>query len=323
MKGVKLEKLIINGRGLEKIIGPTNPFPDKHIPSYDYEKTTKFLSEARQMVKETKIGQKEATWIPELMYPTLPFAISLMSDMHYGSTNVDYELLDKHFKIVEETPNFFLATNGDHIDNFNAVKFPDGMYENPLPPNHQAKALFKKLLDLDKKDKVAVVAHGNNDLFGHKGGQDFFETFASEMKAPVFTQGGTLDIVTASYTYKMILNHTYWGKSKINITNAPKRLMEYENGDKTADIGWLGHTHQSSFEHFSKGGKDVVAVVSGTYKVDDPWAAKIGLGANPGKAGTTLVLYPDQRKMEVFKDMESAQDYILGLIFIQELLTNT
>lgn len=315
-----MEKLIVNGQGLEKIISPTSPFPDKKVPSYDYEKTTRFLNEARSMAKESKVGQKEASWIPELMYPTLPFAISLMSDMHYGSTNVDYDLLDKHFDIVENTPNFFLATNGDHVDNFNAVQFPDGMFDNPLPPNYQARALFKKLLDLDKKDKVAVIAHGNHDLFGKKGGQDFFETFASEMKAPVFTEGGKLDIVTPGYTYKMLLNHTYWGKSKINITNAPKRLMEYESGKYTADIGWLGHTHQSSFEHFTKGTEDKIAVVSGTYKVDDPWAARIGLGANPGHAGITLMLWPDQRKMEIFKDMEEAQSFIFGLIFMQELL---
>jgi len=308
------ERLIINGQGDERIVSPTSPFPDKKPLEYDYDRTTRFLQEAKQLAKEAKLGQKEGTWIPQLDYPELPFAMCLMSDMHYGSVNVDYDLLDEHFKIVEDTPNFFLGTNGDHVDNFNAVQFPDGMFENPLPPNYQAKALFKRLLELDRKDKVSVIAHGNHDLFGKKGGQDFFETFASEFKCPIFTEGGHLDIQTAGYTYKMILNHTYWGKSKINITNAPKRLMEYESGDYTADIGWLGHTHQSSYEHFTKGGKDIIAVVSGTYKTEDPWASRIGLGMNHGHAGITVVFWPDQRKMEVFKDINVAQQYILGRI---------
>jgi hypothetical protein len=112
----------------------------------------------------------------------------------------------------------------------------------------------------------------------------------------------------------MLLNHTYWGRSKINITNASKRLMEYESGDKTADIGWLGHTHQSSYEFFTKGGKDIVALVSGTYKVDDPWAAQNGIGSRAGHAGITAVLWPDKRKIEMFKDVEVAKQFIEGLI---------
>lgn len=310
-----MERLIIDSKGTEKIVSPTHPYPDKKIPEYDYTKTTQFLKESRQLVKEADLGQKVATWIPDLQYPTLPFAIALMSDLHYGSTNTDYDLLDEHFKIIEDTPNFYMATNGDHVDNFNAVKHPTGMTENPLPPHYQAIVLFRKLLELDRKNKVAVISQGNHDLFGFLGGQDFFETFASEFQCPIFTQGGSLDINTAGYTYKMILNHTYWGRSKINITNASKRLIEYESGEKTADIGWLGHTHQSSFEHFTKGGKDIVAVVSGTYKVDDPWAAQNGIGSRAGHAGITLVLWPDQRKMEVFKDMRTAQQFMLGRIW--------
>ena len=313
-----MERLVVNSRGDERIISPTHPFPDKKIPEYNYEKTTQFLKETENLLKKEKVGQKEATWIPQLDYPTLPFCVALMSDIHYGSVNVDYNLLDRHFGIIENTPNFYMATNGDHVDNFNAVKFADGMFENPLPPHYQSIVFFKKLLELDKKNKIGVISQGNHDLFGFSGGQDFFESFASEMKAPIFTEGGKLNIETAGYTYKMILNHTYWGKSKLNITNAPKRMMEYESGEYTADIGWLGHTHQSSFEHFNKGTEDKIAVVSGTYKTEDPWASKIGLGQNPGHAGITLMLWPDKRKMEVFKDMETAQQFMTGMIYQEE-----
>jgi len=309
-----MERLVINARGDEKIISPTSPFPDKRVPEYNYEKTTQFLQEAKQLAKEAKVGQKEGTWIPQLEYPRQPFAMCLMSDIHYGSINVDYDLLNEHLKIVEDTPNFFLGTNGDHVDNFNSVKFADGMFENPLPPHYQASVMFKKLLDMDRKNKVGIISHGNHDLFGLSGGQNFFETFADEFQCPIFTEGGHLDIQTAGYTYKMILNHTYWGKSKINITNAPKRMMEYESGEYTADIGWLGHTHQSSYEHFNKGQTDKIAIVSGTYKTECPWASRIGLGMNPGHAGITLVMWPEKRKMEVFKDIFVAQAFILGQI---------
>jgi hypothetical protein len=311
------ERIVIDGQGHEKFVSPTSPFPDKKFPLYDYTETTDLLKRARQITKESSVGQKEATWIPDLQYPLLPMAIVLMSDLHYGSINVDYDLLDSHFKIVEDTPNFYLCTNGDHTDSFAPTKHPSGMFENPLPPHFQAKALFQRLLELDKLGKIGSIAHGNHDLFGFDGGQDYYETFAKEFNAPIFDRGGLLNIQTAAYTYRMVHNHTFWGRSKINITNAAKRLIEYEGGGD-ADIGWVAHTHQSSYELFTKGPKEQVAVVSGTYKVDDPWAERIGIGGRSGHPGITLLLWPTERRMEVMKDIRVAQNFILSMIFREE-----
>ncbi len=310
--------LIVDALGTEREIQNTSPFPDKKHVIYDYKETTTFLKRARTLSKEAGIGQKEATWIPQLEHPLLPFAVVLMSDLHYGSTHCDYDLLDSHFDIVDNTPNFFLITNGDHTDSFAPVKHPSGMFENPLPPHFQAKALFQRLLELDKKGKVGAIGQGNHDLFAGDGGLDYYETFDREFQAPIFDQGGKLNIQTPGYTYRMILNHTYWGRSKINITNAAKRLIEYESGDRTGDIGWVGHTHQSSYEYFTKGGKDIVAVVSGTYKVEDPWAARNGIGDGPGFPGITLMLWPTERKIEVFKDIKIAKKTLDGFIYMQQ-----
>lgn len=311
-------EIIVDSLGTTKLVSPTSPFPDKVLPVYDYHRTTEFLKESRQISKESRIGQKEATWIPQLDYPLQPFAISLISDMHYGSINVDYDLLDEHFDIIENTPNFFMATNGDHTDSFNAIKFQSGMFENPLPPHFQAKALFNKLLELDRKNKIGVISQGNHDMFGFEGGEDYYETFAREFKAPIFDRGGLLTIDTAGYKYKMVMNHTYWGKSKINITNVAKRLIEYEGGGD-ADIGWVGHTHQSSYEMFTKGPKELLAVVSGTYKVDDDWAARQGISARSGHPGICVILWPTENKMEVFKNIKVAQQFILGSVLGKEM----
>ena len=292
-------------------------FPDKKHPVLNYDEVTKHLIEAERLAKEFEPGQKEATWIPRPEYPNLPIAVALMSDIHYGSTNTDYKTLEEHLKIVEDTPNFYMATNGDHIDNFNAVIHPTGMTEDPIPPQLQARAFMQRLLELDRKSKIACLGQGNHDDFGFAAGQDFYQSFMADFQAPIFTQGGILNMVLPGEKYRMILNHQYWGKSKINITNAPKRLIEYEGGGNV-DIGWLGHTHQSSYEHFTKGSREQLAVVSGTYKDNDPWAAKHGISGREGDPGITVVLWPHEKKMQAFKDMEVAQQFILGKIFQYE-----
>lgn len=222
--------------------------PDKKQRDIDFNRVTNFLREAQEIGRNFEVGQKEATWIPQAEYPELPIVLLLASDIHYGSIHTDYNLLEKHLDIVENTPNIFMATNGDHVDNFNPNIHPTGMTENPIPPQMQGRVFAQKLLDLDKKGKIAVMGQGNHDDFGFAAsGQDHYESFYDEMTAPIFTQGGMLSIVTRGATYDLLMNHTFWGNSKLNPTNAPKRMLEYEGGGR-GDISWVGHCFADDVE---------------------------------------------------------------------------
>lgn len=288
-------------------------FPDKKSRSLDFERVTRYLQEGQEIMADFEIGQREATYIPQVEYPDLPLVMLCASDLHYGSLGVNYPLLMRHLSIIEELPNFCLATNGDEVDAFNAIFHPTGMTENPLPPQVQSRAIAEKLLKLDKLGKIAVISQGNHNRSGFAGGQDWYESFLGQFRCPIFTQGGKIHIVHGGVVYTGIINHTYWGRSKINPTNAVKRMIEYEGGGNV-DFGWIGHVHQSSYEHFERGGKDVLAIVSGTYKVDDKWAAQNGIGGRGQQSGICVMLYPYRRKMEAFKDIETAVDYMTRLI---------
>lgn len=301
--------IIIDGKGTEKQVVP---FPDKKIASINFQSVLDYLKEGRRLFQEFEVGQREATWNVQSQFPDLPIILHLCSDEHYGSVRVDYELWEKHLKIVTETPNTYRATNGDHVDFFNPTVHPTGMAENPLPPQMQARAYLKMLSELDRLGKLAVVGQGNHDQFGAIAGQDFFDTFLHDLSAPIFTEGGILNIQTDQVKYRIVMNHTFWGKSKINLTNAAKRLIEYE-GAGDVDVGWVGHTHDSAYEVFSKGGRDLVAVISGTYKLDDKFGKKWGMGRE-GMPGICLMLWQDERKIEVFKNLETAQQMLLGLV---------
>jgi len=293
--------------------------PDKKRQTYSFDEALDYFQKGKEIADHFEIGQREATWIPRAEFPDLPIALLLASDIHFGSIRVDYEMLKQHLDIVENTPNFFIATNGDHADMFNAAngKIATGMTEDPLPPQIQARTFMEKFIELDRKSKVAVMSHGNHDDFGFVGGQDFYDSFLGEMSCPIFTTGGILNVMVEGQLYRIVMNHTYWGKSKLNVTNAAKRLIEYEGGGDV-DIGWVGHTHQSSYEHFERGMKDIIAVVSGTYKIDDYYAAKKGIGGRGQRPGICVMLWPGERRMQAFKDVEVAHDYLKALIFLKE-----
>ena len=288
-------------------------FPDKKTRNIEFEQATAVLEAAQKVMSAFDIGQEEATYWPAAEYPMLPIAVLCATDIHYGSTRVIYDKLRRHLQIVEETPNFAMVTNGDHVDNFNATgKWASGMMENPLPPQLQARVMCARLLQIDALDKIGVLSHGNHDDFGENAGQDWYDSFLSKFKCPVFVAGGLLHISLKDQEYKMALNHTYWGNSKINPTNAAKRMLEYEYPQ--ADISFLGHTHTSTYEHFDRAGKDVLALVGGTYKKDDLYAKKRGISGRSGEPGMTVLLWPNERRMQMFKDIETALIVMQALI---------
>jgi len=278
-----------------------------------FDRATELLQETQQFMGETTLNDKEAIWRVNAENPNAPIGILLATDIHYGSVKSDYELLKEHLDLIENTPNFFIVTNGDHVDNFNITgKWATGVYENPLPPQIQTKAFIEKLEDLDRKGKLGVMSFGNHDDFGSVTGYDWFDTFCTNLRAPVFKTGGLLHILHGKEQYNLALTHMYWGNSKLNPTNAAKRFWEHEYPE--ADIVFLGHTHQSEMLHWERGGKDRIAVIGGTYKTEDDYARKRGIGGRGGSPGMCVVLYPNERRIVGFKDIHDAVNFVQGQV---------
>jgi len=296
----KENEIIINGQGTVRAIGR---------PSTQFDRSTSFLQEARRIEQEYGIGATEAVWNVNAPYPNRPIGILLATDIHYGSTKVDYDTLLKHLDIVENTPNMYMVSNGDAIDNFNVMlKSATGAYENPLSPQRQTEALIEKFKVLDRKKKIGCISFGNHDDFVGGVGYEFWETWGRDLNMPIFLTGGLLHIIHRSEKYEMAMTHRYWGSSKLNPTNTAKRYLEHEYPD--ADIVFIGHTHQSENLTFERGGKERIAIIGGTYKKDDMFARKHGIGGRSGAPGNTILLYPNERKMISFKHLEDALPHL-------------
>ena len=313
------QRIVINGRGDERDVSakpPQEMFPDKKPRNWDYSTADQILYLSRELEEKFEVGQKEATINIQADYPDLPIVISLMTDTHYGALNANTRLLNEHLDIIRNTPNFYMVHNGDHTDNFNAAgKWASAMGEDPLPQQIASRAWCAKLLELDDAGKIIALGFGNHDNFGEKAGQDYHESFMGQFKAPILTSGGLLHI-RHGWQYDLAMTHMYWGTSKLNPTNANKRFMDFEYPD--ADISFLGHTHQSEGLHFQKGPKDRIACIGGTYKDRDDWARKNGIGGRSGSPGWAVALWPNERGMMLFQDIQKAEEFIQQEIFIHD-----
>lgn len=293
-------------------------FPDKKQRLWTPKEVDDVLIRARLIYERYEVGQKEGTFVPYGEYRNIPQMHLLFTDPHYGSTKTDTERINKHLKIVKETPNFFMHLNGDDVDNFNATgRWASGMMEDPFPPQLVSRTWALKVRELDRLGKIGVMGFGNHNDFAERAGHDWYESFLSEFQAPIFTTGGLLHmVVEGKQYYSMAMTHKYWGTSKLNPTNACKRFLSHEWPQ--ADILFLGHTHQCEGLHFERGGKDRVAVIGGTYKDKDTFAAKHGIAGRAGSPGWVVALWPNERRMQLFKDVEVAQQFMLGMIFEEE-----
>ncbi len=288
-----------------------NPFPDKKIADTSFRRAVDEIKTSQEYSKKSEIAQEHATWMPYGEYPELPIAITFMTDIHFGGKGVDYDLLEEHFKTIFDTPNMFVLMGGDIIDAFSPTKHASGMMGDAIPPDEQLEAMMDVMGELDRKGKLGAFQTGNHDNFSDLAGYRF-ERFLHELQCPVFSGAGNIDtIVNGGQKYRIYWSHSHWGNSKLNISNAAKRALQFSSPH--ADIALLGHVHQSSAENFDIGGEQKVAVVGGTYKRKDSWAGKWGM-TTPGMPGYTLLLWPDQKRMDVIRDPQTARQVMRGLI---------
>lgn len=286
-------------------------FPDRKQRDVSFSHFTSHIQEIQRYEQENSIAQDEATWHPKPEYPDLPIAILWMSDVHYGSKATDYDMLLEHLDIVRNTPNMYIISGGDEIDNFSPAKYPDGIISDLAKPGDQILAWGDLLKQLTYENKLAAVVWGNHTAFSKQAGIDPYEFWHENTECPFFTDGGgTLHIVHGNQIYNAGLRHTYFGNSKVNPSNAAKKLMQY--GYPDLDIACLAHTHWSSGEMFTSMGREKIAVIGGTYKLFDSF--RKNWDGDPHPAGYTIVLHPESFKMLLFRFPEMAQQYISGCI---------
>lgn len=296
-----------------------NPFPDKKKVELSFEETTNLLRQQQEISRRAEICQDKAIWIPQTEYDT-PFGLLVFSDPHYGDLGVNYNLMEEHLQIVKETPNLFFGTLGDHTANFSPTVLATGMLASGLTPDMQTRSFVRKMKEMDNLGKLAFMTLGNHDEFQTASGHNP-ETSLEEVTAPIFEFGGKLDVVTrGGAKYKGIISHKYWGKSKINISNMPKRLGEYERPDY--DFSLTGDVHQKSYEEFERAGQEKVAIVAGTYQEKSRYARNKGVGQKAGSAGTTMVFWQDRVHFQTFKDVRDAQQFILSFAMFDQGVLN-
>ena len=249
-------------------------------------------------------------------YPDKPYLLWWASDMHIGNVDTAYDALQKDIDLIENTPNTGLITVGDDVDMGILPRF-EVRFMQAFPPYMQAFTMEDIIAEFNGRNprgKQLVLAHviGNHTHTLMEQSGILFEKFYEKSKAGILPGIGEVFVTLGNQTYEIALAHRYTGTSRLNVTLAPKRLMEF--GYPNADIAVVGHQHKTASEKFMKGGKWHTAVRPGTYRVGtDLFEKARGWGAGQ-LGGVCSLLYPDHKDTETFMSLEAGIDRLKNFI---------
>jgi predicted MPP superfamily phosphohydrolase len=210
--------------------------------------------------------------IPQIYLPNRPFAIVFLSDLHIGSSGVDYRQAKTDAETVKNTPNMYAVFHGDGIDNWIIPKMA-GLQRGQLIPFDREIALFKAwLCTLDEK-LIAVVAGNHDNWTTRMSGIDWLKDVVAPT-ALYNSQEMIFDLNFGDNSIRICVRHKWRGTSIHNPTHGIERASK----DIDADVYVGGHTHIGTlFRSFVVRQKYRIAVLTGTYKQNDSYALELNV----------------------------------------------
>lgn len=267
---------------------------------------------AQKNQEKLKLSQQTA----EVRFETtLPVSIFFVGDIHYGNLDTDYVTFKKVVKAIEDTPNAYIAFMSNLIDNQIPGKFPDGMLNCAIHPELQTVAMSKIVQQLSDKGKVigAVVSPCHEGWSWKITGQDVNKLIFGFEGRPfaVMENGGTITLTFPGAEYSLVLFHQVGPfESTINETHGVRQQNRVNLGMR-GDIVVGGHKHNAAalmaFEDNGEFRRPVAYIRSGTFlgsgeSRDQYSVGRYGTTGEP--SGQSVMLWPNQKKMDVFLDYE-------------------
>lgn len=255
-----------------------------------------------EFVEANQVNRRTDT--PRILMPNEPFAIAFISDLHIGSAGCDYKKARADAEIVRDTPGMYAIFHGDGIDNWILPKMA-GLQRGQMVPFDQEIALFGAWMKTIGEKLICVVAGNHDNWTSRMSGIDVVANVTPP--TTLYDQNQILfDLKWSVNSLRICVRHKWRGSSQANPTGG----MEKSARDLDADVYVGGHTHIGTlFRSFVVRGKDRLAVLTGTYKTHDEYAAELGFPESSHSGCGAMVVDPDG-SITWIRDLKEAARYL-------------
>lgn len=301
---VRVQQMVVGGEdnGLQTAAdGPTDE---------DYERFFALLEDAEKV---------KATLSPHLRSTTFvapndgkPIGIAFTGDWHLGAGGVDVARLRSDLEAIRQTTGCYAVGMGDWVEGVTLdVKAAGSLFSGAInDPNWQEVYMLSRARLLEGK-WLAILTGNHDEMVGRRTGIRRMDQLASALGSPHFGEGGgTIVCNVGEQVYRIGVKHNHAGKA-LNTTNAQRRYWDEVPEWENHDLVCLAHLHFNDLHTSSRKGGRVVYLRSGTYKIADGYARKLGYES---EIGTPLaILLPDERRIIPWR----GDDFLEGLAYLR------
>lgn len=239
-----------------------------------------------------------------------PFAIAMLSDVHFGNPGTDYVSVKRDAEIIQATEGMYAIYHGDGLSNWIMSKLMHLQRNQVLELDGEIQ-LFSAWLTTLSGSLVAAVS-GNHDNWTYLlSGIDIVRRALEGVRCLYDRNEVVFDLAYGKVTKTLKVRHAWKYGSVFNVTHGIE--VGWERGGDEFDIGLGGHTHIATVcRPFYRHGIKRLAVLTGTYIVDDSYGRQLGLAKSVGSGCGAILFYPNGQ-MEFFDNLEICADFLTWL----------
>lgn len=299
---VKVRQMLVGGEPVGIQTQADDPTED------EYERFFEILEDAETVKRLLTPHLKTTTFVAP---DDKPIGIVFTGDWHLGAGGVDVARLRSDLEAIRAADGCYAVGMGDWLEGVTLdVKAAGSLFSGSVnDPNWQEVYVLSRARLLEGK-WLAILSGNHDEMVGRRTGIRRMDQLASTLGAPHFGEGGgTIVCHVGEQVYRLGVKHNHAGKA-LNTSNAQRRYWDEAPEWENHDLVCLAHLHFNDLHTVSRKGGRVVYLRSGTYKVADSYARRLGYES---EIGTPLVvLYPDRKQIVPWRgdDFREGLEYL-------------
>jgi hypothetical protein len=263
---------------------------DENIWEVMKDRSKKYIARFKEK-SQCKINIKDEKYI--LICP--------LGDEHLGNDGTDYELAEKHAKLIGGCEYALAFDASDTTDNFINSKILEAIINASTTPKQQIK-LFQTWLDFFNGHYILSISGNHSNWAKKKTGVDWLAEFMKKNKIIYNRDEIKIYINLNGIEYSGKLRHKMKHKSMYNATHGLKQNQRMYS-EEIFDFMIAGHYHEASIEQTRNFGKPQIFIQTGTYKIIDTYSFELGYGRSYADF-PCFILNPFEKSMIPFYHLE-------------------
>jgi hypothetical protein len=254
--------------------------------------------------------RRQAVGIPEHVEVQIgsdaPVIIGCLGDVHGGAQDADYQMLHHDISVLRDHPQCYVLLFGDLTDSY---FFTPAVHEHIM--NLYEQYMFMKSACDELNGKILAAWPGNHELWASRMGPTMYSDWVNRYNTHYLEGVAYVTLAVNDVMYRIVGSHKHRGFSVYNDSHASRRqvLDDAENADisVTAHKHIKAHSVQYTKEHGGTA-RPVNYVSLGSYCPSTGYSRVQGWHskARNQMGGTFLVLWHDQKRIEVFQTIDEA-----------------